>query len=254
MKPSFLQTSDINAFRDYQTRSTILVERERAVEARRLTVHGLRQTVSQLESENLFRREKIQLECTSFAEKKRAQDEKINARELQISAAKNHLEAVEAEEQRLNAVLLSLENEIQTDTKELERRVSLKDQINQANSEIRNLRAVLEEKDAALLLLEEKVEVESAKAKTRYSELERKIRKCARLEDMYEQYVKKEKYEKLSAEEMQQQIFTAPSSLSVKKIRLSQLDENAGAAEGRGSSNCAAGDFLGGESLLLVDE
>lgn len=254
MTTSFLPTNDFNAFRDYQTRSTILVERERAVEARRLAVHELRQTVSQLQSENLFRREKIQAECTNFAEKKKAQDEKISAREMKVAAAKNRLQSMEVEEKRLHSLLLSLENEIETGTKELEKRLALKNQINQASNEIRNFRNVLEEKDAALLMLEEKVESEAAKAKKRYNELEGKIKKCARLEDMYEQYVNKEKYEKLSAEEMQQQIFTVPPMAGCKKIRLSQLEDSAGATEGRRSSECAAGEFLGGESVLLVDE
>lgn len=254
MNSSFLRPSDVNAFREYQTRSTILVERERAVEARRLAVQGLRQAVSQLQAENSFRREKIQVECSSVTEKQKIQDEKIKVKEMQITAAKNHLEAVVAEEQRLHSLLLSVETQIQTDTKELEKRVALKDQLNDTREEIRNLRNTLEEKDAALLLLEEKVDREATQARKRYGAIEEEIKKCARLEDVYEQYVNKENHEKLSTEEMQQQVFTTPPFLGFKTIRLSQLEENAAALSGRRSSQGVADNYLGGESVLLVDE
>lgn len=254
MNPSFLRPGDVNAFREYQTRSTILVERERAVEARRLAVQGLRQAVSQLQSENSFRREKIQLECSSVTEKQNIQDEKIKAKEMQITAAKNHLEAVVAEEQRLHSLLLSLETQIQTDTKELEKRIALKDQINGIREETRNLRSTLEEKDAALLLLQEKVQREATQAQKRYGAIEEEIKKCARLEDVYEQYMNKENHEKLSTEEIQRQVFTTPPFWGCKAIRLSQLDENAASPSGRRSSQGVGDDYLGGESVLLVDE
>lgn len=245
MSSSSLYLNDVNLFRDYQTRSTILAERERAVEARRLVVQELRHAISTLQNENLQRREKIQAECSLYATKKAAQDEKINAREAQIRAAQDRLLCIQGEEQKLKKSLSDTEEKIHQCEEELQKRINLISATKTVGESVRQLRKVVEERDALLLQLEGSIETAAAQAMKRHSTLKEVMEDADNSLKAFLDGVSRanEDEEKNKAHSLLE---------SISRVNLSQL-EDLDAAVGRRTSSTGVAD-LGSESLLLVDD
>lgn len=165
----------MTAFREYQTRSTILAERERGVEARRLAVQELRLAVARLDEENRRRRETLQAESVAYMEKKNAQDQRLQARDQSIRAVQDRLRALEADEQQLEQALLSTEETIEKETKALQERMELEGELVRVREKLQALRKELEEKDCLLIRLEARVSKQMELTQQRHETLDTKL-------------------------------------------------------------------------------
>lgn len=146
--------TDISAFRDYQACSTVLMERERAVDLRRASLLELRQSVQQLQSENDSREEQLRGERARYNQKKVVQDDKVDAKEAQVRAHQDRLAQLTAEEERLTAALAASGEAVATATAELERRQELEGRLRDVKERLTQLKYQLEDKDAKTMKLE----------------------------------------------------------------------------------------------------
>lgn len=146
--------TEIGAFRDYQSRSTVLAERERTLESRRLAVQELRQTVATLQSENTTREERLSAEREKFHNRKTLQDEKVGAKDAHARAQQDRLAQLTEEEEQLNGALRQCEQQIGVAIAELERRQELEGTLREAKNAMTKLKFQLEEKDAKVMKLE----------------------------------------------------------------------------------------------------
>lgn len=149
--------ADTAGFRDYQSRSTVVMERDRALEARRAAVKELRDTVAQLQMESHTREEQIRQEQQRYDHKKLLQDEKVGAKDAQVRAQQERLQHLAAEEERLMAALQESTATIRSGTEELERRQDLEGRLEAARTRLTELKLQLEDRDAKVMRLETKV-------------------------------------------------------------------------------------------------
>eukprot|EP00796_Vickermania_ingenoplastis_P011300 gene11300-7832_t len=227
---------DMYAFREYQTRSTILAERERAVDARRQAIQELRLAVSQLQSEIQRKRENVQAESASYAQKKAE------------------------EEARLQTTLIETEKEIETTTAALSSRQQLAPQVQSARERLQALKHALEDKDVKLLRLESRVSKEAELTQKRHALLDEKLARHQLggwTDKVYLELLTPEGHGGSSIQS--HHTYSSASERDAGHVvRLSRVDpeEEAAALEGRGtaSSEAGAADIAGGESVLLVGE
>ncbi|ESL11410.1 hypothetical protein TRSC58_00840 [Trypanosoma rangeli SC58] len=149
--------TDFAAFRDFQTRSSILVERERAVDLRRKMLQEMTQNVQHLAEECRRREEQLQKERLRFAQRKALQDEKMNTKEGQAQAQRERVVALDAEESRLRIVIAEREEEMQRVHVELVQRQALSSKLQEAKKGLTCLKCQLEERDAKVMKLETRV-------------------------------------------------------------------------------------------------
>lgn len=146
--------TEVSVFRDYQTSSTLLAERERALEARRALVEELRQQVAQIQKENSALEDQLQTQGATFAHKKAVQDEKVGAKESQARAQQDRLQQLVNEEQRLVAEIGECEQQMETTSQEIARRQELEGQLHEAREQLKALKYQLEERDGKVMKLE----------------------------------------------------------------------------------------------------
>ncbi|KEG07672.1 hypothetical protein DQ04_09131010 [Trypanosoma grayi] len=149
--------ADFAAFRDYQTRSSILAEKERAVELRRRMLQELTQNVQLLSDECKRREEQLQQERHRFAQRKAVQDEKVGAKDNQGRAQRERVAALDAEEMRLRCDIADREEEMQRVEAELQQRHALSGKVREAKEGLTQLKCQLEERDAKVMQLETRV-------------------------------------------------------------------------------------------------
>ncbi|KAF5225919.1 hypothetical protein ECC02_000848 [Trypanosoma cruzi] len=153
----FGEMTDFAAFREFQARSSIIAERERAVDLRRKLLQELTQNVQQLTEECKRRDEQLQQERLRFAQRKAAQDEKVNAKEAQGQAQRERVAALDVEETRLRTAIAEREEEMQRVHEELAQRQSLTSKLREAKEGLTNLKCQLEEWDAKVMKLETRI-------------------------------------------------------------------------------------------------
>lgn len=141
-------------FRNNQTHSTLLMERERAVQTRRLTVQELRQAVQTLQAEARAREEQLQGERANFAHKKLIQDEKVGVKDNQARAQQERVQHLVEEEERLLQAIAASEQEMQQNAAEMEKRQELQRTLRHMRERVTQLKLQLEERDAAVIKLE----------------------------------------------------------------------------------------------------
>nr|CAJ2474239.1 unnamed protein product [Leishmania braziliensis] len=146
--------SEVTAFSTYQTRSTLLVERERALDARRAGVSDLRQMVAMLTTENRAREEQLAAERSRFRDRKAAQDAKVSTKETEARTQQNRISVLEEEERQLNKTIAERAEEIRTATAEVERRRDLERTLHDAREGLNKAKFALEENDAKVMRLE----------------------------------------------------------------------------------------------------
>ncbi|CAJ1025843.1 hypothetical protein, conserved [Leishmania lindenbergi] len=146
--------SEVTAFSTYQTRSTLLVERERALDARRAGVSDLRQMVAMLTTENRTREEQLAAERSRFRDRKAAQDAKVSTKETEARTQQNRISVLEEEERHLNKTIAERAEEIRTATAEVERRRDLERTLHDAREGLNKAKFALEENDAKVMRLE----------------------------------------------------------------------------------------------------
>ncbi|CAM42323.2 conserved hypothetical protein [Leishmania braziliensis MHOM/BR/75/M2904] len=146
--------SEVTAFSTYQTRSTLLVERERALDARRAGVSDLRQMVAMLTTENRAREEQLAAERSRFRDRKAAQDAKVSTKETEARTQQNRISVLEEEERQLNKTIAERAKEIRTATAEVERRRDLERTLHDAREGLNKAKFALEENDAKVMRLE----------------------------------------------------------------------------------------------------
>ncbi|KAI5688190.1 hypothetical protein MNV84_04231 [Leishmania braziliensis] len=146
--------SEVTAFSTYQTRSTLLVERERALDARRAGVSDLRQMVAMLTTENRAREEQLAAERSRFRDRKAAQDAKVSTKETEARTQQNRISVLEEEERQLNKTIAERAEEIRTATAEVERRRDLERTLHDAREVLNKAKFALEENDAKVMRLE----------------------------------------------------------------------------------------------------
>ncbi|CAJ1008969.1 hypothetical protein Q4I28_004282 [Leishmania naiffi] len=146
--------SEVTAFSTYQTRSTLLVERERALDARRAGVSDLRQMVAMLTTENRTREEQLAAERSRFRDRKAAQDAKVSTKETEARTQQNRISVLEEEERQLNKTIAERAEEIRTATAEVERRRDLERTLHDAREGLNKAKFALEENDAKVMRLE----------------------------------------------------------------------------------------------------
>ncbi|KAK7195601.1 hypothetical protein NESM_000488800 [Novymonas esmeraldas] len=163
--------SEVTAFSAYQTRSTVLAERERALDARRAAVAELRLVVATLTSENRGREEHLVAERTSFRDRKAVQDAKVSAKEAEAQAQHHRLGELEAEERRLSGAIAKHEEETRTATTEVERRLDLECTLKEAKEALNKAKFALEENDAKVMRLETRLARQELSTDKRHSQL-----------------------------------------------------------------------------------
>lgn len=170
--------TDISAFRDYQTRSTILMERERALEVRRAAVMELRQSVHQLQLENDSREEQLCSERARYAQKKMLQDDKVGAKDAQIRAQQDRLQQLINEEERLTKELQKCTDEVNAAAAELERRQELEGRLREVKERLTQLKYQLEDKDAKVMKLETRLARQEMATEKRHAAVANRIPQC----------------------------------------------------------------------------
>ncbi|GET88983.1 hypothetical protein, conserved [Leishmania tarentolae] len=163
--------SEVTAFSAYQTRSTLLVERERALDARRTAVAELRQMVATLTAENCAREEQLVAERSRFHDRKSAQDAKVSTKEADARAQQNRLSALEEEERQLSSSVAERVEEIRTATTEVERRRDLEKTLRDAREALNKTKFALEENDAKVMRLETRLARQELTTDKRHAQL-----------------------------------------------------------------------------------
>lgn len=149
--------ADIEAFRDYQAQSAVLLERERALEERRRVVQELRHAAQTLRVENATREEQLEAERCRFNQKKAIQDEKIAVKQAFIADQQNRLDNLAAEESMLINSVKEYENEINNATAELDRLAALEEAVRCASAQMAEINKEVEERDSAIMRLETRI-------------------------------------------------------------------------------------------------
>ncbi|KAG5477794.1 hypothetical protein LSCM1_05093 [Leishmania martiniquensis] len=149
--------SEVTAFSAYQTRSTLLMERERAMDVRRAAVAELRQMVATLTNENRNRDEQLVTELSRFRDRKAAQDAKVSAKEAEARAQQNRVSVLQEEERRLSGNIAERAEEVRTGTTEVERRRDLEATLHEVREVLKKAKFALEESDAKVMRLETRV-------------------------------------------------------------------------------------------------
>ncbi|RNF26205.1 uncharacterized protein Tco025E_01669 [Trypanosoma conorhini] len=167
--------ADFAAFREFQARSSIVVERERAVDLRRRMLQELTQNVQQLTEECRRREEQLQPERLRFAQRRAAQDEKVGAKEAQGQAQRERVAALDAEETRLRAAIAEREEEMQRVHGELQQRQSLSVRLQEAKGGLTRLKCQLEEWDAKVMKLETRTAKMEMTAEKRHAALAERL-------------------------------------------------------------------------------
>lgn len=153
--PNFIpMASTVNAFASHQARSSVLVERERALDARRAALMELRQAVGQLAAENSIREEQLAAERSRFQERKRTQDAKLCAKDAEARGQQARVAELEAEEERLSNAIARREEEAATASAEVDRRRDLEATLREARETFNRTKFRLEEQDAKVMRLE----------------------------------------------------------------------------------------------------
>ncbi|EPY26026.1 hypothetical protein STCU_00790 [Strigomonas culicis] len=146
--------TDVRAFQEHQTRTALLAERERTLDARRFAVQELRQKVAQQAKENQARQEQLILERSRFSQKKAVQDEKVEAKEAHARSQQARVQQLAEEEDRLAATIAACEQAIQAATADLEHRQALEANLRDARGRMTQLKYQLEEKDGQVMKIE----------------------------------------------------------------------------------------------------
>ncbi|KAG5503483.1 hypothetical protein JKF63_05622 [Porcisia hertigi] len=167
--------SEVSAFSAYQTRSTVLVERERALDAHRAAVAELRQSVTALTNENRTREEQLVGERSRFKDRKSAQDAKVAAKEAEACAQQSRLSALEEEERQLSGAIAERGEGVQTATAEVERRQDLERILRDAREALNKVKFALEENDAKVMRLETRLARQELTTDKRHSQLAERV-------------------------------------------------------------------------------
>ncbi|KPA79211.1 hypothetical protein ABB37_05698 [Leptomonas pyrrhocoris] len=164
-------SSTVNAFASHQARSSMLVERERALDARRTTVMELRQMVNNLATENRTREEQLISERSRFNERKSAQDAKLSAKEAEARGQQARVMELEAEEERLSSAIAQRETETAAASAEVERRRDLEATLREAREVLNRAKFNLEEQDAKVMRLETRLARQELVTDKRHAQL-----------------------------------------------------------------------------------
>ncbi|CAG9574612.1 conserved hypothetical protein [Leishmania major strain Friedlin] len=163
--------SEVTAFSAYQTRSTLLVERERALDARRTAVAELRQMVATLTAENRTREEQLVAERSRFRDRKSAQDAKVSTKEAEARAQQNRVSVLEEEERQLGSTIAERVEEVRRATAEVERRRDLEKTLCDAREALNKTKFALEENDAKVMRLETRLARQELATDKRHAQL-----------------------------------------------------------------------------------
>ncbi|KAG5478274.1 hypothetical protein CUR178_04989 [Leishmania enriettii] len=163
--------SEVTAFSSYQTRSTLLMERERAMDVRRAAVAELRQMVATLTSENRTREEHLVSERSRFRDRKSAQDAKVSAKEAEARAQQSRVSVLEEEERQLSSTIAERAEEMRTAAAEVERRRDLEATLREAREVVKKAKFALEENDAKVMRLETRLARQELTTDKRHAQL-----------------------------------------------------------------------------------
>ncbi|ORC85129.1 uncharacterized protein TM35_000371020 [Trypanosoma theileri] len=170
--------TDFAAFRDYQTRSTIVAEKERAVELRRRVLQDLAQNVQLLGDECRRREEQLQAEHHRYAHRRAAQDEKLAAKERQAQLQRERVAALEAEESRLRAALadrLAQQSQLRDD---IQAGAALREKLREAAAGVARLKCRREERDGEVAALEAHAARAEELLQRRHTHVEERLPGC----------------------------------------------------------------------------
>lgn len=177
--------SDMAAFREGQTRRTLMLERSRCLELHRSTVQELRLAVAQMESENALRRDKIRGEASALEEKREQQDAKLQAKEALIQDGRQRLHSAQCEVAKLEEALQATEAAIEKETAEIVRRQEMQSKVEKAREALQKLKWTAERKDAALLQFEGQVARGKAATEARYASVESALDRLSGKQQLY---------------------------------------------------------------------
>ncbi|KPI84260.1 hypothetical protein ABL78_6694 [Leptomonas seymouri] len=164
-------SATVNAFASHQARSSMLVERERALDARRTALMEMRQMVNSLATENRTREEQLAGERSRFNERKSAQDAKLSAKEAEARGQQARVAELEQEEERLVSAIAQREAETAAASAEVERRRDLEATLREARDALNRSKFSLEEQDAKMMRLETRLARQELMTDKRHAQL-----------------------------------------------------------------------------------
>ncbi|KAH9600024.1 hypothetical protein LSM04_008166 [Trypanosoma melophagium] len=170
--------TDFAAFRDYQTRSTIVAEKERSVELRRRVLQDLAQNVQLLSDECRRREEQLQAEHQRYSHRRAAQDEKLAAKDRQAQLQREKVAALDAEESQLRAALadrLALQSKLRED---INAGVALRAKLQEAAAGLARLKCRREERDGDVAALEARATRAEELLQRRHAQVEERLPGC----------------------------------------------------------------------------
>lgn len=149
----------------------MLVERERALDARRTALVELRQMVGNLAAENRAREEQLAIERSRFSERKSAQDAKLSAKDAEARGQQARVMELEEEEERLSGAIAQRETEMGAAGAEVERRRDLEVTLREAREVLNRSKFNLEEQDAKVMRLETRLARQELVTDKRHAQL-----------------------------------------------------------------------------------
>lgn len=167
-----MSSADIpKLYKDYQVRSAVISEKERAIASKRAALVELRNQVHTLTDHCNRRQSMLNQEATKFAQKKQIQDEKWNERHRVESVTIGKLQSVLSDEHTMVAGIAQMEQDLMNAAQSVvDARADAK-MLEEAKASMSALSFTLETEDASTLEFEKSVAKQEATLAARVQRL-----------------------------------------------------------------------------------